>query len=106
MTHRYQCGQRVRLRPGFPHRNVANSPYRVVRQLPRSSDGEHQYRIKNEGEHYERVVRESQLEPQSEREHFMKCHDCGRWINMRNVDDVIAHEQTCDGALAPLRVST
>jgi hypothetical protein len=34
----------------------------VVRQLPHSSDGEHQYRIKNEHEQYERVVKESELE--------------------------------------------
>jgi hypothetical protein len=40
-------------------------------------------------------------EPQEEREHFMKCHDCGRWFDMRNADDVLAHEQACDGALAP-----
>ena len=94
------------MRSGFPHRNAADDLYEVVRQLPHSSDGEHQYRIKNEDEQYERVVRESQLAPQGEREQFMKCHDCGRWIDMRNVDDVIAHEQTCDGALAPLRVNT
>lgn len=62
MTHRYQPGQRVRLRPGFPHRNVANDPYEVVRQLPRSTDGEQQYRIKNDCEQYERVVKESELE--------------------------------------------
>ena len=37
---------------------------------------------------------------QDEREHFMKCQDCGRWIDMRNVADVVAHERACDGALA------
>jgi hypothetical protein len=40
-------------------------------------------------------------EPQEERKHFMKCYDCGRLIDMRNVDDVMAHERACDGALAP-----
>jgi hypothetical protein len=62
MTHRYQPGQRVRLRAGFPHRNAADGPYEVVRQLPHSSEGEHQYRIRSEREQYERVVKESELE--------------------------------------------
>jgi hypothetical protein len=31
----------------------------------------------------------------------MKCQDCGRWVGMRDLDDVLAHEQSCDGALAP-----
>jgi hypothetical protein len=62
MTHRYQTGQRVRLCPGFLLRNAADGPYEVVRQLPDSSDGEHQYRIKNAREQHERVVKESELE--------------------------------------------
>jgi hypothetical protein len=62
MTHRYQPGQRVRLCTGFPHRNAADGPYVVVRQLPHSTEGEHQYRIKSEREQYERVVKESELE--------------------------------------------
>jgi len=41
-------------------------------------------------------------EPQDEREHFMKCQDCGRWVDMRDLDDVLAHERTCDGALPRL----
>ena len=60
MTHRYWLRQRVRLCPGFRH--AADGPYEVVRQLPHSSDGEHQFRIKNEREQYERVVKESELE--------------------------------------------
>lgn len=28
-------------------------------------------------------------------------HDCGRCIDMCNVADVIAHEETCGGALVP-----
>jgi D-lyxose ketol-isomerase len=62
MNHRYQPGQQVKLCPGFPHRNPADGPYEVVRQLPHSSDGEHQYRIKSESEQYEHVVKESELE--------------------------------------------
>jgi hypothetical protein len=33
-----------------------------VRQLPHSTDGEHQYRIKHAREQHERVVKESELE--------------------------------------------
>jgi hypothetical protein len=62
MTHRYQLGARVRLSRGFPLRNAAEGSYEVVRQLPPSSDGEHQYRIKNAGEQHERVAKESDLE--------------------------------------------
>jgi hypothetical protein len=60
MTHRYPVGTRVRL--SFPHRNAAAGSYEVVRQLPFSSDGELQYRIKNAAEDYERVAKESDLE--------------------------------------------
>jgi hypothetical protein len=38
--------------------------------------------------------------PQEPQKHFMQCYDCGRWIDMRDVDGVIAHEQACGGALA------
>ena len=60
MTHRYPVGARVRL--SFPQRNAAAGSYEVVRQLPFSSDGELQYRIKNAAEDYERVAKESDLE--------------------------------------------
>jgi hypothetical protein len=62
---RGECEQlraQERLCPSFPHRHAADGPHEVVRQLPHSSDGEHQYRIKNEREQYERVVKESELE--------------------------------------------
>jgi hypothetical protein len=39
-------------------------------------------------------------EPQDEREHFIKCAFCGRWIDMRSLDDLLAHERTCDGTPA------
>jgi hypothetical protein len=28
-------------------------------------------------------------EPQDEREHFVKCRACGRWIDIRSLDDVL-----------------
>jgi hypothetical protein len=60
MPHRYPLGARVRL--SFPQRNAAAGSYEVMRQLPFSSDGELQYRIKNAAEDYERVVKESDLD--------------------------------------------
>jgi hypothetical protein len=49
-----------------------------------------------------KIIRTRHREPQQERKHFMKCNDCGKLIDMRNADDVVAHEQACDGALTPL----
>ena len=60
-THRYDAGQMVRFTRGFPYRNAVAGDYEVVCRLP-SRDGEFQYRIKNCGEPYERVVRESELD--------------------------------------------
>jgi hypothetical protein len=40
-------------------------------------------------------------EPQDEREHFLKCPACGRWIDMRLLDDVLDHERACNGTPAP-----
>jgi hypothetical protein len=62
MSHRYQRGAHVRLNRGFPRGNAAVGPYEVLQQLPCTTDGEHQYRIKNSGEQYERVAKESELE--------------------------------------------
>ena len=43
---------------------AANSTYKVVKLLP--SDGaDYQYRIKSEAEAFERVAKESQLDPMS-----------------------------------------
>jgi len=35
-------------------------------------------------------------EPQHERGHFIQCPACGRWIDMRKLDEVLDHEWTCD----------
>ena len=40
-------------------------------------------------------------EPQDEREHFIKCPACGRWLDMRDLGEVLAHEQECDRSPAP-----
>ena len=33
--------------------------------------------------------------------HFIKCPACGRWLDMRDLGQVLAHEQDCDGTSAP-----
>jgi hypothetical protein len=60
-THKFQVGQTVFYTSSPISRPGASGSYKVVRLLP--SDGEdYQYRIKNPGEAFERVAKESQLE--------------------------------------------
>jgi hypothetical protein len=60
-THKFQVGQTVFYTSSPITRPGATGSYKVVRLLP--SDGEdYQYRIKNPGEAFERVAKESQLE--------------------------------------------
>jgi hypothetical protein len=60
-SHRYRVGQTVFYTSSPISRPGASGSYQVVRLLP--SDGEdYQYRIKNPGEAFERVAKESQLE--------------------------------------------
>jgi len=60
-THKYRVGQTVFYTSSPVSRPGASGSYEVVRLLP--SDGEdYQYRIKNPGEAFERVAKESQLE--------------------------------------------
>jgi hypothetical protein len=60
-THKFRVGQTVFYTSSPISRPGASGSYRVVRLLP--SDGEdYQYRIKNPGEAFERVAKESQLE--------------------------------------------
>jgi len=60
-THKYSVGQTVFYTSSPISRPGASGSYQVVRLLP--SDGEdYQYRIKNPGEAFERVAKESQLE--------------------------------------------
>jgi len=62
MTSHFKPGQTVRLNGGFPHRHAAEGVYVVVRPLP-SDDGERRYCIKSASEQYQRVVKESDVEP-------------------------------------------
>jgi hypothetical protein len=60
-THKFYVGQTVFYTSSPITRPGATGSYKVVRLLP--SDGEdYQYRIKNPGEAFERVAKESQLE--------------------------------------------
>ena len=60
-THKYRVGQTVFYTSSPISRPGESGSYQVVRLLP--SDGEdYQYRIKNPGEAFERVAKESQLE--------------------------------------------
>jgi len=60
-THKFRVGQTVFYTSSPISRPGATGSYKVVRLLP--SDGEdYQYRIKNPGEAFERVAKESQLE--------------------------------------------
>jgi len=46
---------------GFPHRNAADGLYEIIGQLP-YGNGDFQYRIKNEREQFQRVVKEGELD--------------------------------------------
>ena len=60
-AHRFRVGQTVLYTSSPITRPGASGTYKVVRLLP--SDGEdYQYRIKNSGEAFERVAKESQLD--------------------------------------------
>jgi hypothetical protein len=63
-THKFRVGQTVFYTSSPISRPGASGSYEVVKLLP--SDGEdYQYRIKNPGEAFERVAKESQLEIES-----------------------------------------
>lgn len=61
LEHKYSVGQNVHLTSGMLGRAAMNGPFRVMRLLPAEGD-DFLYRIKSNGEAYERVARESQLE--------------------------------------------
>ncbi len=60
-THRFRVGQTVSYTSSPISRPGASGSYQVVRLLPSDGD-DYQYRIKNPGEAFERVAKESQLE--------------------------------------------
>jgi len=60
-THKYSIGQNVRYTAGPFSRSGASGSFKIVKLLPPEGD-EYQYRIKSNGEAFERVARESQLD--------------------------------------------
>ena len=60
-AHKYRVGQTVSYTSSPISRPGASGSYQVVRLLPSDGD-DYQYRIKNPGEAFERVAKESQLE--------------------------------------------
>jgi hypothetical protein len=60
-THRFRVGQTVLYTSSPITRPGASGSYKVVKLLPSDGD-DYQYRIKNSGEAFERVAKESQLE--------------------------------------------
>ncbi len=60
-THKFRVGQTVFYTSSPITRPGASGSYKVVRLLPSDGD-DYQYRIKNPGEAFERVAKESQLE--------------------------------------------
>ena len=61
MSHKYQVGEAVYFTSPSFGRAAASGSYTVVKQLPSESD-DYQYRIKSDGEAFERVAKESQLD--------------------------------------------
>ena len=60
-AHKFRVGQTVSYTSSPITRPGASGSYKVVRLLPSDGD-DYQYRIKNPGEAFERVAKESQLE--------------------------------------------
>jgi hypothetical protein len=60
-SHKFRVGQTVFYTSSPISRPGASGSYKVVRLLPSDGD-DYQYRIKNPGEAFERVAKESQLE--------------------------------------------
>jgi hypothetical protein len=60
-THKFRVGETVLFTSSPITRPGASGSYKVVKLLPSDGD-DYQYRIKNSGEAFERVAKESQLE--------------------------------------------
>jgi hypothetical protein len=60
-THLFTTGQIVRLKGGFGLQSQSADTYRITGTLPPRGDSQ-QYRIRNDGEHYERVATQDSLE--------------------------------------------
>lgn len=63
-VHRFTVGQSIELVPGRFDRTAAPAMFTVVMRLPNDSM-DREYRVKNDHDGHERVVRESQIRPGS-----------------------------------------
>lgn len=63
-THKFRVGQLVEFVPDKMQVSVPHGAYSITRLLPPAGN-DHQYRIKNAGEMFERIARESQLTPRA-----------------------------------------
>jgi hypothetical protein len=61
VAHKYTVGETVQYTAGAYSRSRTSGSFQVVKLLPSEGD-ENLYRIKSEGEPYERVAKESQLD--------------------------------------------
>jgi hypothetical protein len=59
-SYKFQIGQTVFLERS-PPRNIPGGACVVTKKLPENNDVEFEYRVRNDKEAYERVVRESEL---------------------------------------------
>ena len=64
-AHKFRVGQTVLFTSSPITRPGASGTYKVIKLLPSDGD-DYQYRIKNPGEAFERVAKESQLEVEAE----------------------------------------
>lgn len=60
-SHKFALGQTVRYIASPLNRVTVGGTFKIVKLLPPDGD-EYQYRIKNQGEAFERVAKESQLD--------------------------------------------
>jgi hypothetical protein len=60
IRHKFTVGQSVEFMPGRLDHHIPRGSYTIVRQLPIEQQ-DCQYRVKNDRDGHERIVRESQL---------------------------------------------
>ncbi|MCR9059528.1 hypothetical protein [Roseibium album] len=65
LVHQYKVGQTVRLRPELKEPFFPDQNYRIIAILPARNESP-QYRVRNSGEPFERVVTQEKIAPQKE----------------------------------------
>jgi len=62
-SHRFRIGQSVSYHPASRSQDAPRGAYEITGRLPKSDDGQFEYRIKHSGESHERLAKESELSP-------------------------------------------